>query len=229
MILAAANTYNGSTVVNGGTLVVNGLLPAGNFVSVASGGTLGGSGTINCPVTTFAGAGLQPGGGGSTVGKLTINSTLNLSGTTTMYLNKSALTNSQVAGLSTVVYGGVLNVFNLGGTYAAGDKFTLFAAGDRAGSFVTVEASRLLAGGLGWSNSLAIDGSIQVVTTVSTSPTQITTALSGNTLTLSWPMDHTGWRLLVQTNNLAAGLSNNTNDWTTVPGSTAKLTRPTFV
>jgi hypothetical protein len=44
--------------------------------------------------------------------------------------------------------------------------------------------------------------------------------VSGNTLNLSWPADHTGWRLLVQTNNLKNGLSANTNDWMTVPGST---------
>jgi hypothetical protein len=56
---------------------------------------------------------------------------------------------------------------------------------------------------------------------VSTTPTSITATASGNVLQLSWPADHTGWRLLVQTNHLASGLSANTNDWTTVPGSSA--------
>jgi hypothetical protein len=36
-------------------------------------------------------------------------------------------------------------------------------------------------------------------------------------LTLSWPADHTGWRLQVQTNSVSTGLSNN---WYTVAGST---------
>ena len=54
-----------------------------------------------------------------------------------------------------------------------------------------------------------------------TNPTNITATVSGNQLNLSWPVDHTGWRLLVQTNHLAKGVSANTNDWMTVPGSTA--------
>jgi hypothetical protein len=54
---------------------------------------------------------------------------------------------------------------------------------------------------------------------VNTTPTSITSVVSGKTLILSWPADHTGWRLLVQTNHLATGISLNTNDWTTVAGS----------
>ena len=65
-------------------------------------------------------------------------------------------------------------------------------------------------------------GSLQVIlpVTVATNPTNLTFSVSGTTLSLSWPANHTGWRLLVQTNNLAAGVSSNTNDWTTVTGST---------
>jgi len=65
-------------------------------------------------------------------------------------------------------------------------------------------------------------GSLQVVApfTTATYPTNLLFQVSGNTLNLSWPADHTGWRLLVQTNNLKNGLSTNTNDWMTVPGST---------
>ncbi len=65
-------------------------------------------------------------------------------------------------------------------------------------------------------------GSLQVVLPVSiaTNPTNLTYSLSGSKLTLSWPADHTGWRLLEQTNHLQQGLSDNINDWMTVPGST---------
>ena len=35
---------------------------------------------------------------------------------------------------------------------------------------------------------------------------------------LSWPADHTGWRLQAQTNGLGIGLGTN---WSYVPGSTA--------
>jgi hypothetical protein len=43
--------------------------------------------------------------------------------------------------------------------------------------------------------------------------------VSGTNLTLSWPFDHTGWRLLMQTNNLTKGISMNTNDWSMVANS----------
>jgi subtilase family serine protease len=55
--------------------------------------------------------------------------------------------------------------------------------------------------------------------TVSTIPTNIVFDVSGTNLNFSWPADHIGWRLIVQTNNLANGISLNTNDWGTVSGS----------
>lgn len=63
-------------------------------------------------------------------------------------------------------------------------------------------------------------GSLQVVP-VATNPTNIVASVSGSTLSLSWPANHTGWRLLMQTGNLANGLSTNPSDWTTVPGSSS--------
>jgi hypothetical protein len=39
-------------------------------------------------------------------------------------------------------------------------------------------------------------------------------------LQLSWPPDHQGWRLQIQTNPLAAGLAPNPTNWATVPNST---------
>ena len=56
-------------------------------------------------------------------------------------------------------------------------------------------------------------------TPISTSPVSVATSLAGGLLNLSWPADHIGWRLLMQTNNFAGGISANTNDWATVPGS----------
>ncbi len=53
---------------------------------------------------------------------------------------------------------------------------------------------------------------------VATNPTNITTSVSGNVLTLSWPADHIGWRLQVQTNSLSSGLG---SGWTDVAGSTS--------
>ena len=55
---------------------------------------------------------------------------------------------------------------------------------------------------------------------ISTSPVSVSTSLSGGALNLSWPTDHIGWRLLMQTNNFTSGISANTNDWVTVSSST---------
>jgi hypothetical protein len=60
---------------------------------------------------------------------------------------------------------------------------------------------------------------ITVTDSVNTTPTNIGAAVSGTNLTLSWPADHIGWRLLAQTNNLAHGVSRNANDWGTVANS----------
>jgi len=51
---------------------------------------------------------------------------------------------------------------------------------------------------------------------VALNPTNITAVASGNMLTLSWPADHRGWHLQVQTNAPGAGLGTN---WITLPGS----------
>ena len=225
LILSATETYTAGTYVNAGTLILNGSLPVGNFVNVAYGTTLGGSGTFNCPVSVQFDGTFQPGAGGATVGKCTVNGPLNLGGNTVMFLNKAAPTNSQIAGISTVIYGGTLNVTNLGGTLTLGDKFTLFSAMSRQGVFTTLNLPALPAG-LGWSNSLAIDGSIQVVTAVSTTPPVMTNTLSGSTLTLSWPTDHLGWRLQVQTNDLTSGITTN---WFTWPNSTNLTSVPVQV
>jgi len=56
-----------------------------------------------------------------------------------------------------------------------------------------------------------------VVSSVNTTPTNIIRAVSGNSLTLSWPSDHTGWRLQSQTNSVSVGLRTN---WVDVAGST---------
>ena len=52
----------------------------------------------------------------------------------------------------------------------------------------------------------------------------LTNNASATSLTLSWPADHLGYRLLVQTSNLDRGISSNPNDWATVAGSTTVTT-----
>jgi len=52
----------------------------------------------------------------------------------------------------------------------------------------------------------------------SSAPTNILVRVSSGQLQLSWPQDHLGWRLQIQTNDLSAGLGTN---WTVVTGSRA--------
>jgi hypothetical protein len=82
-----------------------------------------------------------------------------------------------------------------------------------------VTLQNMSGGGILVSNKLAIDGSIAVIATVNTQPTNITVSVSGGNINLSWPSDHTGWTLQAQTNSLTRGLSTNDADWFDVPGS----------
>jgi cellulose 1,4-beta-cellobiosidase len=59
--------------------------------------------------------------------------------------------------------------------------------------------------------------SVSAVPLPSNRPTNITSQVVGNQLQLSWPQDHLGWRLQIQTNSLSTGLSTN---WATVNNST---------
>jgi hypothetical protein len=55
----------------------------------------------------------------------------------------------------------------------------------------------------------------------SNQPTNLVAQLTVNGLSVSWPADHLGWRLQIQTNNLSNGLGTN---WTTVANSTNEST-----
>jgi hypothetical protein len=61
-------------------------------------------------------------------------------------------------------------------------------------------------------------GLLAVTSSVNLNPTNIVVSLSGGQLVLSWPADHTGWRLQMQTNSLGVGLSTN---WVSVAGTGA--------
>jgi hypothetical protein len=59
---------------------------------------------------------------------------------------------------------------------------------------------------------------LSIVNLVNTTPTNIVFSVANNQLLLSWPSDHTGWKLQAQTNSVAVGLSTN---WFDVSGSTS--------
>ncbi|HEU5071717.1 MAG TPA: LamG-like jellyroll fold domain-containing protein [Verrucomicrobiae bacterium] len=212
-IFSGASSYRGTTTVNGGALLVNGSLAA-SAVSVV-GGTLGGKGTLSGLVNLGAGAQLSP---GASLGTLTVSNAVNLGAgsVTLMEISAAPFTNDQLRVTGTLKLGGTLTVTNLGGTLTAGEVFPLFSAGAVSGAF---DATNLppLADGLAWRWD-AGSGTLAVESAVATNPTNLTAALAGSALTLSWPADHTGWQLQVQTNPLAAGLGTN---WFSVANSAA--------
>jgi fibronectin-binding autotransporter adhesin len=216
LTLSGNSTHAGVTTVNAGTLLIHGNNTAANgAVSVASGATLGGNGTLGGPTAIASGATLAP---GASIGTITFANALTLSGTTIMEISRAPLTNDVGAKSGTLTYGGALLVTNLSGTLAAGDSFKLFNAPAYAGSFNSITLPAL-GSGLTWNtNALPTTGTIVVTSTVSPSPTNLAFSVTGNNLTLSWPASHTGWTLQAQTNSINTGLG---ATWFAIPGSTA--------
>ena len=137
MILAATNTYTGTTVVSNGTLQANVLASP---VVVESGATLLSANIINGSVTVNSGGTL--GGNVGTIGTVTINGGLSLASGSTTVLQLTPSSNDQIAGLTSVSYGGSLVVSNISASLlASGSQFKLFnssTAGSGNFSSVTV-------------------------------------------------------------------------------------------
>ena len=214
LTLAATNTFGGDTIVSNGTLTITGRLLGNGTVSVRA-GTLSGSGVINGPVTVDSGATLAPGGGATAA--LTISNRLTLlpGAVCFMSVNRILATNDVVQGVTQLNFGGTLVVSNSGPSLTANDSFKLFGAEQFSGNFSTLIPAAP-GDGLAWNTSkLNVNGTLGIV---SLSPVTLTVAVTNRQLSLSWPADHTGWRLELQTNRLAVGL---TTSWTTYANAAA--------
>lgn len=233
LTLTAANTYSGATTVSNGTLALTGAATISSSIPItvgagatldasgttfgqlalSSGQTLRGNGTVNGILIAASGATVSP---GTSIGRLTVSSPVNLlnGSTTLMELDAANGTNDVLASTSSINLNGTLTVTNIAGTLAGGQSYKLFS-GTLAGNF-TVTNLPALGGGLSWdwnptTGILSIVGS-----SVNTTPTNIVSSVAGGNLTLSWPSDHIGWSLLVQTNLRSVGLNTN---WFVVPDS----------
>jgi autotransporter-associated beta strand protein len=213
LALGGISTYTGPTTVSNGTLLVNGSI-SGSAVSVLSGAVLGGTGTVGPAVTVNAGGTLAP---GASIGTLTFNGDLSLNGNLAIEVNTSASPSNDFCNVAGALSAsaGTVTVTNIGPTpLNAGDSFTLFNKPVSNGGALVITPAP--GNGLGWTNKLAIDGSIAVVTTSSTAgyPTNMTFSLSGNTLSLGWPATHLGW--LAQSNSVSVA---NSNAWFDIANS----------
>jgi hypothetical protein len=122
-------------------------------------------------------------------------------------LDGNTVTGDSIACSGAVAYGGKL-VINTNAPVAAGQSYTLFTAGTTmSGSFSSIQFDP--------GPGLIYTFTNGVLTISSSGLATITTSLSGNILSLSWPSGQ-GWRLESQTNSLTSGLS--ATGWGTVPG-----------
>jgi hypothetical protein len=178
-------------------------------------GTLGGSGTILSAVSVQSPGRLAP--GTALLGTLTINSDLTLAGNAIFKVNKSLTPSNDVASVSGSLSAsgtGTLTVSNLGPTLVVGDKFYLFNKAVTGGNVLTVAGA-----GMNWTNRLATDGSIQVLSVASTiivptNPPAITNfSLVGANVVISGTNGQSGatYYLLASTN-----LTTARNQWKTV-------------
>jgi autotransporter-associated beta strand protein len=242
-ILGGASTYTGATVVSNGTLMVDGSLASGSTVSVAPAGTLAGAGTVGGSVTVLGT--VSP---GDAVGTLTTGSQTWYDGSTLVYQVASADTNNPAGrdlltingaldlertnnGVFTIKLVSMLNSTTPGNvpdfdgssnySWRVGTATGLTNPGNLA--YIVLDTSGF-SNAHGGTFTPAFDLGTQSIlinytpATVNTAPTALVSSVSGSSLTLSWPQDHTGWTLQSQTNSRSIGL---TGTWFDVAGSAA--------
>lgn len=196
------------------TLYLNGVNTYSGLTTVSA-GRLAGSGSIASAVLVTSTNAAIAGGAASGIGTLTVGGDLILTngGGGFFRVNRAGSSSDRVSvtGGLTNFGTGVITVTNLGTALQVGDTFTLFNKAVTGGATLSVTG-----GGVVWTNKLALNGTIQVLPGVNTNPTNITFSVSGGSLSLSWPADHTGWTLQSQTNSLNVGLRTN---WVNVVGS----------
>jgi autotransporter-associated beta strand protein len=216
LYLYTNNTYAGPTTIRGGPLAlgVNGSISNSVRIDVWTNGifdvTAKAGGFVLQPAQTLQGNGTVRGNvialgtlaPGSSIGILTNNGNLTLAGTVLIELDKSGTPSNDrlhVTGSLSHSGGGSIQVVNLGPALAPGDSFPIFNQPVVNGQTMSVSG-----GGAVWTNKLAVDGSIAVL---SVSPpgvpaTNLTIAVSGPwSRTLGgWGAAHSAYYVYASTN-----------------------------
>src|ERR1051326_258472 len=173
----------------------NSVVLTNSLLDIHASQTLAGLGTIRGTLLAENGSTVSP---GLPTGVLTVTNSATLNGAINFQLERASAPNSgRIAAPSIDVTGATITITNIGPDLVTGDSYQLFSvpvAGTPAAINLPVQNQAATITYV-WTNKLAIDGTIQVLSgasATSTSRTNITAVLSGNTLDLSWPADHTG-------------------------------------
>ena len=186
-------------------------------LDIRSGQTLAGQGNITGSVNAQAGSTVNV---GQAVGTLAVSGSVSLNGAVNMNLNRTNSPNNsdRLTAASFSGSGATLNVTDAGPALYTGTICQLFSGPVAAFTTVNLPASNG-ATTYTWTNNIAINGTIQLLSgasPVDPNPTNITSTVVGSNLQLSWPSGHTGWTLQAQTNSLNVGIS---GTWFDVAGS----------
>jgi autotransporter-associated beta strand protein len=216
LTLHGLNTYTGSTVISTGALalVASGAVANSSALSLASGAildvngrsdgkltlasgqTLSGNGTIAGSLIVSPGATISP---GPSIGILTVTNSVTLQGRTFIELNKTISTNDVLASGASIQFGGILQLTNLAGSFAAGDNFKLFYAASYSGAFTNITPV-IPAINLGWStNTLTSDGTLRIMDIPTPPPTISGFVLDRGNFVMSGRNGVAGWPYCILT------------------------------
>ena len=215
-VISDGGSVFGITKTGAGALYLDGVNTF-TGLSTNSAGRLAGSGSLAGSIVVNTTNATVGGGNTSGIGTLTVSGSVNLiSGGGYVRVNRSGLASDKVSvtGGLTNSGTGTITITNLGATLQAGDVFTLFNKPVVGGNTLIVIGGA----GVVWTNKLALNGTVEVLPNVNTASTNLVAVVNAGKLELSWPADHTGWRLQAQTNALTSGLGTN---WVNIPGTDA--------
>ncbi|MEI6674103.1 MAG: autotransporter-associated beta strand repeat-containing protein, partial [Verrucomicrobiota bacterium] len=213
LTLSSANTFNGPTAVNAGTLIINGVQAPANSVvptvTVSSGAALGGSGNVGGNVVVSAGGALNltP---SAVVGTLTVPGTLTLSGTSvsknSLYFDTNTTSTDSIAVTGAVISpdAAVVSINGLSAATLTAGNYNLItgAAGIDSTKFTLATTT-------------AFGNTLSLVNSTSTALKLTATAAAASPATAFWSgTSNASWGTLA---NWKTTVSNNTTV-TTTPG-----------